>query len=161
VAIIHDPLHVLPSIERWSNQDPQFVDELGGQESAVRFGSAFHHKVRDVKLSGEHIQQARNVELHACRDNVRDAVSRKFGQMAIGDISTNENDNVVAAQLRALKVKLAGTVERNGERGSIRLGNVDRSVNLSRPGWRARGPALLISAIVTRPISQALAWREA
>jgi hypothetical protein len=72
-------------------------------------------------LSGKHIQQARDVELCACGDNVRDAVSRKFGQMAIGGISTNENDDVVAAQLRALKVKLAGRVERNGERVALVL----------------------------------------
>jgi len=90
--------------------------------------------VPDAKLSGKHIQQARDVELCACGDNVRDAVSRKFGQMAIGGISTDENDDVVPAQLRALKVKLAGRVERNGERGSICLSNVDRSFNLPWPG---------------------------
>src|SRR5579864_3178795 len=64
--------------------------------------------------------------------------------MTIGRISTHENDDVVAAQLRALKVKLAGRIERNGEGGSICLSNVDRSFNLPRAGWRVRaGPAHL------------------
>jgi hypothetical protein len=112
---------LLRSIERRRDQNSQLVDNLGGQESAVRFGAAFHHEVLDAKLSGKHIQQARDVELCACGDNVRDAVSRKFGQMAIGGISTNENDDVVAAQLRALKVNLAGRVERNGERVALVL----------------------------------------
>src|ERR1035437_9541528 len=56
--------------------------------------------------------------------------------MAIGGISTHNNDDVVTAQLRALKVKLAGRVECNGECDSVRLSNVDRSFNRPRFGWR-------------------------
>ena len=111
---------------------------------AVRFGTAFDHEMRDAKIPGKHLQQARDVKLRAGRDNVRDAISRKFGQMAIGNISTHKNDDVVAAQLRALKVKLPGRVERNGERGSICRSNVDRSFSLPWPGWRmGAGPAHL------------------
>src|SRR5580700_1178034 len=64
--------------------------------------------------------------------------------MAIGNISAHKHDDVVTAQLRALKMKLAGKVERNRERASIRLGNMDRSFNFPRPGWRVgAGPAHL------------------
>jgi hypothetical protein len=37
-------------LRRWSDQNSQLVDDLGGQESAVRFGSAFDHEVRDAKI---------------------------------------------------------------------------------------------------------------
>src|ERR1700734_3959761 len=56
--------------------------------------------------------------------------------MAVGGIWAQENDDVIAAQRRRLKVKLAGWVECNRECGRIRLGNVERSFNLPRPRWR-------------------------
>jgi hypothetical protein len=45
------------SIECWSDQNSQLVDDLRGQEGAVRFGSAFDHEACNAKLSGEHIQR--------------------------------------------------------------------------------------------------------
>ena len=86
-SVRHDSLDLLRTFERRRDEHPKFVYNTGSEESAVGARATLNHEVSDAKIPRQNFEHGADVDLWACRHDVRNPVSGQLREMTIRDIT--------------------------------------------------------------------------
>src|ERR1700739_4611357 len=109
------------AVSQRRQEKADLVDQPCCQERAVDSAAAFQKQPLDRELLHEGAERIREIDIVGAGEDVRDAVPPEFGQVAVGHVGRQNNDERVPVHVALIEMQLAVTIEGNGVWASVCL----------------------------------------
>ena len=111
-----------------------FVKEAGVEERAVDGAAALDHGFFQVESAGEFMQGLGEVDGGLAAEEVGDAGGLEVGEIGVGDLVAEEQNDVIAGDFGTFPVSLAATIDADGKRFGARVGDEIMAGNFATRG---------------------------